>query len=502
MLLLVLTIAAASCAGSRKQKSQPPQAPPPPPPSEIFTVVEQMPQYPGGEEALLKFIMENIKYPPEAKEKNIQGRVIVKFVVNYNGSVENVEAVRGIDPVLDAEAVRVISMLKGFTPGMQKGKPVNVWYMIPVTFALKGQTEVPRPDILIKGTDTFYLRPAVSPSFPGGKEELLKYIKSDYRIPEETDKAGFHGSVIIYFLVSKDGNLSDFKVISGLSPSADAEALRVARQMPPWIPGKINEKAVNSAISIPFYTPTWPIVPQTGSGISEVFVVVEEMPVFPGGEKALMDFIYSNIKYPEKAREQGIQGRVILRFCVRSDGGIDLVSVLRGVSPELDGEAVRVIKSLPAWQPGKQSGKPVNVWYSIPVEFKLTGEGEKAAGQPSQPVPPAPVQTPQVPERIIFESGYDTPPYFPGGEKALSDYIESEKKFPEKAKLNNIKGIVMVRFTIDETGKIVSPSVLSGVNPDLDNEALRLVKSMTGWQPAKRKDIPVNASYALKIPFN
>jgi periplasmic protein TonB len=103
----------------------------------------------------------------------------------------------------------------------------------------------------------------------------------------------------------------------------------------------------------------------------EVFVVVEEMPTFPGGESELMKFINSNIVYPEIARENNIQGRVILRFCVTYKGGVDQVSVLKPVDPALDNEAIRVIKLLPAWKPGKQGGKPVNVWYSVPVVFQL-----------------------------------------------------------------------------------------------------------------------------------
>lgn len=103
----------------------------------------------------------------------------------------------------------------------------------------------------------------------------------------------------------------------------------------------------------------------------EVFVVVEEMPSFPGGDAELMKFIYANIQYPTVAQENNIQGRVILRFCVTYKGGVDQVQVLKGVDPSLDAEAVRVIKMLPAWKPGKQGGKPVNVWYSVPVTFQL-----------------------------------------------------------------------------------------------------------------------------------
>ena len=104
---------------------------------------------------------------------------------------------------------------------------------------------------------------------------------------------------------------------------------------------------------------------------AEVFVVVEEMPTFPGGEKALMEFIYANIQYPDIAKENNIQGRVILKFCVTYKGGVDQVQILKGVDPSLDNEAIRVIKMLPAWKPGKQGGKPVNVWYNVPVTFQL-----------------------------------------------------------------------------------------------------------------------------------
>lgn len=103
----------------------------------------------------------------------------------------------------------------------------------------------------------------------------------------------------------------------------------------------------------------------------EVFVVVEEMPSFPGGDTELFKFIYDNIKYPELAKENNIQGKVILRFCVTYKGTVDQVSVVRGVDPSLDQEAIRVIKMLPLWKPGKQGGKPVNVWYSVPISFQL-----------------------------------------------------------------------------------------------------------------------------------
>lgn len=101
------------------------------------------------------------------------------------------------------------------------------------------------------------------------------------------------------------------------------------------------------------------------------FVVVEEMPMFPGGEAALLKYIGEHTQYPEIAKENNIQGKVIVRFCVTSKGGVNQVSILKGVDPELDKEAIRVVNTLPTFKPGKQGGKPVPVWYMVPIAFTL-----------------------------------------------------------------------------------------------------------------------------------
>lgn len=103
----------------------------------------------------------------------------------------------------------------------------------------------------------------------------------------------------------------------------------------------------------------------------EIFQIVEEMPSFPGGEAKLMEYIAKNIKYPQIARETGVQGRVFVGFVVEPDGSISNVKLLRGIGGGCDEEAMRVIKSLPKWKPGKQRGKAVRVSYQIPVFFKL-----------------------------------------------------------------------------------------------------------------------------------
>lgn len=104
---------------------------------EIFTIVQEMPEYPGGVPALMKFINENLNYPQEAVQNNIQGKVILKFVVNTDGTAGRIEITRGIDPLLDNEAARVVKSLPKFKPGKQRGVPVLVWFVLPVTFKLE-----------------------------------------------------------------------------------------------------------------------------------------------------------------------------------------------------------------------------------------------------------------------------------------------------------------------------------------------------------------------------
>ena len=103
---------------------------------EPFIVVEESPEYPGGNAALMKFIGENINYPADAQNNNIQGKVILKFVIDTDGSADRVEVLRSIDPLLDNEAVRVVSSITGFKPGKQGGVPVPVWFTLPVVFKL------------------------------------------------------------------------------------------------------------------------------------------------------------------------------------------------------------------------------------------------------------------------------------------------------------------------------------------------------------------------------
>jgi protein TonB len=155
IIILALAIFSLSASGQKstatKTEVAPPPPPPPPPPvpqstdkkaasamtEGAYQVVDVMPEFPGGDTTLLKYIADSTRYPKDAKTRAIQGKVIVRFMVNANGSVSEVSVLKGVSPSLDQESVRVVKTLPKFTPGKLNGKNVPVWYMIPISFTLK-----------------------------------------------------------------------------------------------------------------------------------------------------------------------------------------------------------------------------------------------------------------------------------------------------------------------------------------------------------------------------
>jgi TonB family protein len=238
----------------------------------VFTVVEEQPVFPGGNAGLMKWISENIRYPVEAQQNGIQGRVITSFIVEKDGSISDIRIPeRGrVDPLLDAEAIRVVQSMPKWQPAKQRGEVVRVRYTLPVVFRLTGNT------------------------------------------PSE----------------------------------------------PTLISINANDNSVSTT---------------TIATTDEVFVVVEKQPEFPGGNAAMMQWLSENIRYPVEAQEQRIQGRVIANFVIEKDGSITDVQIVRGIDPLLDAESIRVLQSMPKWQPGTQRGEAVRVRFTLPLVFRLTG---------------------------------------------------------------------------------------------------------------------------------
>jgi len=236
-----------------------------------------MPDFPGGQSALMEYLAKNIKYPATAHENGKQGRVIVMFVVKKDGSISDVKTVRGVDPYLDKEAERVIAAMPNWKPGKQRGQAVNVRFTVPVTFRLSG----PEP---AKTAET----------------------------PEAVAIEKFEEVVVV-----------------GYGPKE----------------------------ATPNNEPT--------------FKVVDEMPKFPGGQEGLMRYLAKNIKYPTMAQQNKEQGKVLVQIVIGKDGNVSNIKILKGASAWLDAEAIRVVRGMPKWEPGKQNGQAVAVEYTFPITFRL-----------------------------------------------------------------------------------------------------------------------------------
>ena len=239
-----------------------------------------------------------------------------------------------------------------------------------------------------------------------------------------------------------------------------------------------------------------------------IFEVVEHMPEFPdGGMSALMEYLSKNIKYPEAAMKKGTQGRATVQFVVEKDGSITNVKILRGIDPELNKEAVRVISAMPKWKPGTQKGEAVRVKYTVPVMFRLTENNTQVKYAPIESkidemvvVGYAPEEATYPEEVTVFEVVEKMPEY-PGGMSAMMEFIGKNIKYPVAAQKAKIQGRVVIQFIVDKEGNIICPRVIRGADPLLDAEAIRLTTIMPKWKPGMQRGQAVNVKYTVPIMF-
>lgn len=245
------------------------------------------------------------------------------------------------------------------------------------------------------------------PSFPGGYKALQEFIEKEKKHPDEALKKREAGAVYVVFTVDTLGNIVRPRVATSVSPSLDREALRIVRKMPKWIPAKEGNKKINMdfTVIIRFYAPPDPdeIIFKLDCGlpkeleapadINKIYDVVDTYPSFQGD---LMTYLYNETRYPAIAEGTGAEGRAIVTFVVERDGSISHIKIARSLASRftipiidsmtaeyrqkakahnralqaMDEEAVRVIKAMPKWNPGKYHDTVVRVSFVLPVSFK------------------------------------------------------------------------------------------------------------------------------------
>ena len=342
------------------------------PQGDLYKVVEEMPRYPGCEnepeatrkdcatKKMLTHIYKNIKYPAEARKAGIEGTVVTSFIVEKDGSISNTKIKRTIGGGCDEEVLRVVASMPKFIPGKQKGKNVRVEYMLPVKFKLEGGTK-----------------------------------KADKAMIDPTKSMKDHGALIIL-----DGKEVPHSSINQLSPNniERVDVLKgeaaIKKYGKKGKDGVVLITTIKSDVTVvgygqkkdttPVIPPPPPPPPAPESGEGEVFMVVEKMPMFPGAtdtkesNKMLIEYVAENLIYPKEAKDNNVEGVVVVSFVVTKKGYIKDAVIKRSIGAGTDEEVLRVVgemnKLSERWTPGYQRGVPVNVQFNLPVKFKMDEE--------------------------------------------------------------------------------------------------------------------------------
>ncbi len=207
------------------------------------------PEFVGGRKAMWAFIHENMNYPDECAQKGIEGEVGVRFKVLADGSIGDIKVTQPVDSLLDAEAVRLVSMLPKFTPGTAAGRPVNVWkgLKIRIPYYRQKSDEDAKADEYMRTLAEMSRQQHLDepPVFRGGNKDLVRYINRALRYPSDCALSLVEGDVTVRYTVHKDGSVGDVKVIKSAHQSLDREAVRVVSSLPKFKPGISGGEPVN-----------------------------------------------------------------------------------------------------------------------------------------------------------------------------------------------------------------------------------------------------------------
>ncbi len=210
------------------------------------------------------------------------------------------------------------------------------------------------------------------PAYPGGEKALTKFIKDNLVYPEFAQIKGIEGQVIIQFNIALNGDVVNIRINKSLESSCDSAVIKMMKTMPRWIPVNKNKLSDEIILPVNFTLPT------INSRKIYHHKNLDQLPFFPDGEQALYNFIQKNLKYPIIEHEcfgdscsLCPRGRVTIRFIVTKEGKIESPEIIRGLTPLLDKEALRIINLMPSWIPAKQKGENVDAFFILPIVFRL-----------------------------------------------------------------------------------------------------------------------------------
>jgi len=367
--------------------------------TDVYKVVEEMPRFTGCEEEaavearkacadkkMLEFIYKNLSYPATAREQKIEGTVVVSFIVEKDGTVSNAEIKREIGGGCGEEALRVVQLMPRWIPGKQKGEVVRVQFNLPVRYKLQtgsDQKEVTADHSIIYDSDKKELKTSVDgvPMVFGMKDDKAENKPLVFVNGERLLNAGMDLNDVNPADIKEINVLKGEKAIAYAGPEGQNGVILIALYKPGEKPVKVPVVEGDLRLGIPP-----PPAPAQNSGDVDIFKVVEEMPYFAGcedlpkaerkacGDKKMLEFIYQNLRYPAMARENGIEGTVVVSFIVEQNGKVTEPRIVREIGGGCGDEVLRVVNLMPAFIPGKQKEEVVRVKFNLPVRFKLEAD--------------------------------------------------------------------------------------------------------------------------------
>ena len=233
-------------------------------------IYDEAPQFPGGDEALLQYLIENIQYPPDREEGELPtGRVTVQFNVLTSGKISDIEVVSSVSPKVDAEVVRVVETIPNWIPAKRQGEKVDAPFRLPINFYIICiNCSPPRYIFTAEQQPGDFIFPLVEqrPEFPGGTPAMMEFLRLNIRYPTNALRRGVEGQVSVSFIVERNGRVEDVQLVestifypsgaaleerSPIRRSMEQEAMRVVGRMPNWIPGKQLGRNVRVRFTIP-----------------------------------------------------------------------------------------------------------------------------------------------------------------------------------------------------------------------------------------------------------
>jgi len=507
---------------------------------QVYTFVEQMPQFPGGQKSMFTFINQNIHYPEEAYKNKTEGKVVVQFIVSETGKITNATVVRSASPDLDQEALRLINSFPAWEPGKQNGKPVPVYFTLPITFKYTHVRDVKNSNII---NDSTNWKITDSTLVIIDNIKLPLGFNLDVINPEEIDT----GFALKPFPVEKK-----IKLINQYGPLAKNGVLLLETYK---IEKLYNDTTTYKAGNDKF-----------------IYKTADKMPQYRGGESMLMSYIGKNLRYPILAQESGIQGKVVVRFVVDRTGKVKFPRVIKKIHPLLDNEALRIIRSLSTFIPAEKGGQKVSVYLTLPLTFKIEDAGKSKINNfnynfnyidlknllillDGDKLPigfdinwlnfvkfidyrvltpmnekekqqyiekyglegingiveiksAKSIQKTNNPDQLKDSMGnhiyhvIEVMPEFPGGSEKLLKFIEKKLKYPETSQANHVHGRVILCFVVNSNGNIEKAEVIRSLDSECDKEALRVINLLPTWIPGRQNGVNVSVWYTIPINFS